>query len=155
MQSLPFQISTQVILYPPKSSRYCSNLYPKAESYEVCNWCLSQNVDSKSQNSSTSSPSCKVNNEDDGKNKRKGDYNNDDFKDSQRNKNLKKQFASRQKFPEKRPPCTTRRRIISNGRLDEKLRTRKAEEVSKGVYITRQVFRNKVQRYKHLDEVSS
>ncbi|KAK8580397.1 hypothetical protein V6N13_143500 [Hibiscus sabdariffa] len=124
-------------------SRYCSNLYPKAESYEVCNWCLNQKTDSKPQVSSTSSPtSCKGNGEaeDDGKNKRKGDYNNG---------------GSGFKSPEKRPPCTTRKRIISNARLEEKLRTRKPNEKAKGGQITRHVFRNKVRRYKLLDEVSS
>ncbi|KAK8692393.1 hypothetical protein V6N13_075853 [Hibiscus sabdariffa] len=136
--------------------RYCSNLYPKAESYEVCNWCLTQKTDSKPLNSSSSSPtSCKA--EDDGNNKRKGDYNNggSGFKGSQGNKNLSLRFVNRRKSPEKRPPCTTRKRVISNARLEEKLRTRKSKEKAKGGQITRHVFRNKVRRYKLLDEVSS
>ncbi|KAJ8551151.1 hypothetical protein K7X08_000521 [Anisodus acutangulus] len=39
--------------------RYCSNLYPKAESYRICNWCLSPKEISgeKTQNSSNSSSS--------------------------------------------------------------------------------------------------
>ncbi|GMI90993.1 hypothetical protein HRI_002768600 [Hibiscus trionum] len=132
--------------------RYCSNLYPKAESYEVCNWCLSQKLDSKSQNSSTSSPSCKENS-----NNRKGGCNNQGagFKGVLRNKNLEQQFVNRPKSPEKRPPCTARKRIISNARLEEKLRARKSKEVSNGGHITKHVFRNKVRRYKLLDEVSS
>ncbi|KAK4746117.1 hypothetical protein SAY87_012429 [Trapa incisa] len=38
--------------------RYCSNLYPKAESYRVCNWCLSQQQEKSAAapNSSVSSP---------------------------------------------------------------------------------------------------
>ncbi|KAE8715398.1 WD and tetratricopeptide repeat protein, putative isoform 1 [Hibiscus syriacus] len=102
-------------------------------------------------------PSCKENCEDDGKNKRKGDYSNDGagFKGAQRNKNLKQKFVNRPKSTEKRPPCTTRKGTISNARLEEELRTRKAEEVSNGGHITRHVFRNKVRRYKLLDDVSS
>ncbi|GMI82799.1 hypothetical protein HRI_001949200 [Hibiscus trionum] len=136
--------------------RYCSNLYPKAESYQVCNWCLNQNMDSKPHNSSASSPSCKDNSEaeEDGKNKRKGDYNNG-CSGTQRNKNLKLRFVNRPKSPEKRPPCTTRKRIISNARLEEKLATRKSKDTSNGGLVTRHVFRNKVRRYKLLDEVSS
>ncbi|KAL4335811.1 hypothetical protein GQ457_07G024000 [Hibiscus cannabinus] len=144
-----FRSQHRSFYFPPKS-RYCSNLYPKAESYEVCNWCLSQKLDSKSQNSSTCSPSCKENSVDDGKKKRKGDCNDGG---GQRNKNLKQQSVNRPESPEKRPPCTARKRIISNARLEEKLRARKSKEG--GGHITRHVFRNKVQRYKLLDEVSS
>ncbi|KAK9023482.1 hypothetical protein V6N11_003700 [Hibiscus sabdariffa] len=134
--------------------RYCSNLYPKAESYEVCNWCLNQKVDSKSQNSSTCSASCKENSEDGGKKERNGNCNGGGagFKGVQRNRNLKQQFVNKPESPEKRPPCTARKRIISNARLEEKLRARKSKE---GGHITRHVFRNKVRRYKLLDEVSS
>ncbi|XP_039038703.1 uncharacterized protein LOC120176328 [Hibiscus syriacus] len=137
--------------------RYCSNLYPKAESYEVCNWCLNQKMNSKSQNSSTSSPSCKHNSEDDDENKGKCDYNNgrSGFKVAHKNKNLKLRFVNGPNSPEKRPPYTTRKRIISNARLEEKLRTRKSKETSSGGHITRHGFRNKVRRYKLLDEVSS
>ncbi|EOY15393.1 hypothetical protein QUC31_000522 [Theobroma cacao] len=141
---------------------YCSNLYPKAESYKVCNWCLNQKEDSKekSQNSCNSSASCKDNSEDDSKNKKKSDHHNQGptgLKGSQRN-NLKLQLIKnpikKPKSPEK-SPTTTRKRIITNARLEEKLRRTKSEEISNSGLITRHVFRNKVRRYKLLDEVSS
>lgn len=136
--------------------RYCSNLYPKADSYEVCNWCLNQKADSKSHNSSNSSPSCKDNSEDDGKNHKKGDQN----RGNHNNPKLqftKKHSTGKPKSPEKQPPSTARKRIISNASLEEKFRTMmtKSGEISKGGHITRHVFRNKVRRYKLLDEVSS
>ncbi|MBA0566052.1 hypothetical protein Golob_010902 [Gossypium lobatum] len=136
--------------------RYCSNLYPKADSYEVCNWCLNQKADSKSQNSSNSSPSCKDNSEDDGKNQKKGDQNHGNH-NNPKLQFTKKYSTGKPKSPEKRPPSTARKRIISNARLEEQFRTtmRKSEEISKGGHITRHVFRNKVRRYKLLDEVSS
>ncbi|KAF2299750.1 hypothetical protein GH714_003054 [Hevea brasiliensis] len=56
---------------------YCSNLYPKAESYQVCNWCLSHETKEKSQNSSNSSSSNKNSSKDDSsknsQNKNKGE----------------------------------------------------------------------------------
>ncbi|XVE95218.1 hypothetical protein REPUB_Repub02eG0077000 [Reevesia pubescens] len=138
--------------------RYCSNLYPKAESYKVCNWCLNQKEDSKekSQNSSNSSASCKDNSADDNKNKRKGDNHGPGLKGNKRNNNLKLQLIKnpimKPKSPEKLSP---RKRIITNARLEEKLRRTMAEEISNSGLIPRHVFRNKVRRYKHLDEVSS
>ncbi|XWS25348.1 hypothetical protein CRYUN_Cryun27aG0061400 [Craigia yunnanensis] len=142
--------------------RYCSNLYPKAESYKVCNWCLNKKEDSKekSQNSSNSSASCKDNNEDDSKKKKKGDNHGAGLKGSQRNtNNLKLQVTKnpikKPKSPEKLSPSTTRKRIITNACLEEKLRRTKSEDISNSGLITRHVFRNKVRRYKLLDEVSS
>ncbi|XVF36617.1 hypothetical protein REPUB_Repub19eG0072500 [Reevesia pubescens] len=146
--------------------RYCSNLYPKAESYKICNWCLNQKEDSKekSQISCNSSASCKDNSEDDSKNKKKGhDYNHGaglGLKGSQRNNNLKLQLMKnpmikKPKSPDK-SPTTPRKRIITNARLEEKLRRTKSEDqISNSGLITRHVFRNKVRRYKLLDEVSS
>ncbi|XP_022772279.1 uncharacterized protein LOC111314924 isoform X2 [Durio zibethinus] len=129
--------------------RYCSSLYPKAESCKVCNWCLNQNEDSneKSQNSSAS---CKDNNEDDNKNKKKGDNNHGaGLKGSQRHTtNVKLQLMKnpikKPKSPEKLSPGTTRKRIITNARLEEKLRRKKSEEISNSGLITRHVFRNKM-----------
>ncbi|XWS23956.1 hypothetical protein CRYUN_Cryun28dG0060200 [Craigia yunnanensis] len=142
--------------------RYCSNLFPKAKSYRICNWCLNQKEDSKekSQNSSNSSASCKDNSEDDSKNKKKGDnHGTAGLKGSQRNNNLNLQLI---KNPIKKPksagkllPSTTRKRIITNARLEEKLRRTKSEEIPNSGLITRHVIRNKVRRYKLLDEVSS
>ncbi|XVF39607.1 hypothetical protein PTKIN_Ptkin01aG0047300 [Pterospermum kingtungense] len=145
--------------------RYCSNIYPKALSYRVCNWCLNQKEDSKerSQNSSNSSASCKYNTEgSDSKNKKKGDNHGDaGLKSSQKNNNLKLQLMKspcsikKSKSADKLSPVTTRKRIITNALLEEKLRRAKSEELSNRGIITRHVFRNKVRRYKLLDEVSS
>ncbi|KAL5777329.1 hypothetical protein ACOSP7_010255 [Xanthoceras sorbifolium] len=142
--------------------RYCSNLYPKSESYQVCNWCLSQKDETKerSQNSSNSSSSNKTNS---------GDH--DHSKDKRKNSNsstdnhggLKGQKSSlqlqlnkpikKERSPERSP--STRKRIITNAALEEKLRRTRSEEITNRVITTKPVFRNKVRRYKLLDEVSS
>ncbi|MBA0702460.1 hypothetical protein Goari_027039 [Gossypium aridum] len=141
--------------------RYCSNLYPKAGVYEVCNWCLNQEEHSKekSQNSLNSSASSKGKNEDDNnKNKKKADnHHGAGFKGNRRNTNSLKQ-QQLMKVPIKKPKLEEkmkRKRIIKNAYLEEKLRRTKLEEISKIGVITRHFFRNKVRRYKLLDEVSS
>ena len=58
----------------------------------------------------------------------------------------------KQRSPERSP--SIRRRLITNGKLEEKLRRTKSEEILNNG-ITKQVFRNKVRRYKLLEEVSS
>ncbi|EEF48594.1 conserved hypothetical protein [Ricinus communis] len=145
--------------------RYCSNLYPKAESYQVCNWCLSHDIKERSQNSSNSSSSNKNSSEDDSKNRqnKKKSGNSEGsgggLKTHQRG-NLQLQVINspikKQRSPE-RSPQTTRRRLISNGRLEEikLIRRTKSEDISNNNGITKHVFRNKVRRYKLLDEVSS
>ncbi|KAA8538153.1 hypothetical protein F0562_027761 [Nyssa sinensis] len=142
--------------------RYCSNLYPKAESYRVCNWCLSQKDDTveKTQNSSNSSSSNKNNSEDGDhvKNKKKnGGSDNHGGPKGQRG-TLQLQLNSpikKQKSPERSPSSTARKRIISGSGMEERVRRTRSEEISNGGIITKQVFRNKVRRYKLLDEVSS
>ncbi|PKI73548.1 hypothetical protein CRG98_006129 [Punica granatum] len=161
--------------------RYCSNLYPKAESYRVCNWCLSQTdhpmitepTDPKlTQNSSTSSLASHRNDaeqEEDVKSiNKKSRTKRPDDRDlvvQINGPDLKKQS----KTPS--PPSVVRKRIITRGALEERLRRTKSEEIlnnnksnknsninnnnnNKGI-ITKQVFRNKVRRYKLLEEVSS
>ncbi|KAK8501055.1 hypothetical protein V6N12_000162 [Hibiscus sabdariffa] len=126
--------------------RYCSNLYPKSESYQVCNWCLNQKEDSKD-----SSASCKSKIEDD---KNKGD----DYRRDTNSSKLQKLIKDPTKKPmseERSSPTTKRKRIVTNACLEEKLRRTKSEEMSKNGIITTHVFRNKVRRYKFLDEVSS
>lgn len=126
MQNLPIQISTQVS--PSSSSymnqfvfskivitrwiRYCSNVYPKAEAYQLCNWCL--NKDEKSQNSSNSSSS-----------------NSGDLKTKRKTHTLKHSLPIKKQLS---PPP---KRLVT--RSD----------------ASKPVFRNKVRRYKLLDEVSS
>ncbi|KAK8477974.1 hypothetical protein V6N11_047397 [Hibiscus sabdariffa] len=127
--------------------RYCSNLYPSAEFYRVCNWCLNQKEDSKEQRSQNSSnSSANKSEEDEIKNdKRKKMVGNDNNHGvgnagmrggSQRNKGLKLQVMKKSSSP-------PRKRIISNARLEEKLRRTKSEEISDSGFITRHVFRNK------------
>ncbi|KAH9690496.1 hypothetical protein KPL70_015817 [Citrus sinensis] len=175
--------------------RYCSNLYPKAESYQVCNWCLSQRDEKdKSQNSSNSSSSNKINGRegDDSKNVKNKKKNHDSSNNnnnnnnnrvllmkSQRSINLKLQQPNnkpieKQRSPERLPPPPTptprtRKRIITNGALEEKnlIKRKKSEEMANNnnnnnsnsnntvTPVRRPFFRNKVRRYKLLDEVSS
>ncbi|XAR48517.1 hypothetical protein NMG60_11031366 [Bertholletia excelsa] len=140
--------------------RYCSNLYPKAESYRVCNWCLSQKDDAaeKTQNSSDSSPS----------NRSSGAGDDDHSIRSRRKKNAGEDLKGRrealrqllqikkQRSPEGSPPSAGRGRIVAGGGgLAERLRRTKSEEIWSGGGIKKHVFRNKVRRYKLLDEVSS
>ncbi|KAL4312306.1 hypothetical protein GQ457_01G027440 [Hibiscus cannabinus] len=116
--------------------RYCSNLYPKSESYKVCNWCLNQKEDSKD-----SSASCKSKIQDD--------------TNSSKLQKLIKDPTKKPMSEERSSPTTKRKRIITNACLEQKLRRTKSEEMSKNGIITTHVFRNKVRRYKFLDEVSS
>ncbi|KAH7567691.1 hypothetical protein JRO89_XS07G0121100 [Xanthoceras sorbifolium] len=114
----------------------------------------------RSQNSSNSSSSNKTNS---------GDH--DHSKDKRKNSNsstdnhggLKGQKSSlqlqlnkpikKERSPERSP--STRKRIITNAALEEKLRRTRSEEITNRVITTKPVFRNKVRRYKLLDEVSS
>ncbi|KAG2698814.1 hypothetical protein I3843_07G165900 [Carya illinoinensis] len=144
--------------------RYCSNLYPKAESYRICNWCLSQKEDAKekSQNSSNSSSSNKNQGEDDSKsNRRNGNGDNlanlkgqRDTSQLKLNVPIKKQ-RSPDGSPSPSPSPSARKRIITNARMEEKLRRTKSEEISNRIGVTRPLLRSKVRRYKLLDEVSS
>ncbi|KAF7829988.1 tyrosine-protein kinase BAZ1B-like [Senna tora] len=141
--------------------RYCSNLYPKAQSYGTCNWCLilKDEIAEKSPNSSNSSSSFK---------------NNDNGKayDDTRNKRIKsptlinalplqvKKHIKKQRSPEAPSPpplvVSTRKRIVTNGALQERLRRTNSESniSNRNNGITKPVFRNKVRRYKLLDELS-
>ncbi|KAG4954827.1 hypothetical protein HKD37_14G040988 [Glycine soja] len=158
--------------------RYCSNLYPKPESLGTCNWCLSQREDTKekSTNSSNSSSSIR-NNDDERRYKRIRNGNNNsaqnigpvkkEVKGSvlhlQIQKPIKKPKSpesSRSPSASNSPPksslvlVSTRKRIVTNGALEERLRRTRSENITRSG-TTKQVFRNKVRRYKLLDEVSS
>ncbi|RDY14374.1 hypothetical protein CR513_00567, partial [Mucuna pruriens] len=160
--------------------RYCSNLYPKAESVGICNWCLSHKEETreKSTNSSNSSSSIK-NNEDESKNKKIRNGNNSNsgqnigvkkgVKGSVVHLQIQKPIMKKPKSPEwlrspsasTSPPksspvlVSTRKRIVTNGALEERLRRTRSDDISNTNASTKQVFRNKVRRYKLLDEVSS
>ncbi|XP_031116017.1 uncharacterized protein LOC116019814 [Ipomoea triloba] len=142
--------------------RYCSNLYPKAESYRLCNWCLSDK-----DNSSNSSSSCRVKTEADRKIK---NVKLPPPPPPQTEKNIspkgkKAPMKLRVKSPppitklkttaspEQSPPSVVARKRVAaagGGGIEERLRRTKSENG-----IVKPVFRNKVRRYKLLEEVSS
>ncbi|KNA20927.1 hypothetical protein SOVF_047920 [Spinacia oleracea] len=171
--------------------RYCSNLYPKAESYRVCNWCLIQKDNDnyhQQEITPTSTTTTTSNNSNSPSQTRptkkfinNNNNNNNVFGPKIGNgaKNLKpiSPIKKPDKIPETRSP-SGRKRIINGGgpaHVEEKLRRTKSEEVSNnnnssgssrssggaagggggGPAVIKHVFRNKVRRYKLLDEVSS
>lgn len=158
-----------------KIFRYCSNLYPKTESFTICNWCLSQKEDSPNSSNSSSSYKNNGSTEDEGKNKRikncipkKGLIRGNSGGVGVLHLQLQKPLMQKPKSPsEAKSPLastspsvlvSTRKRIITNGALEEKLRRTRSENIINSgnrVGATKQVFRNKVRRYKLLDEVSS
>ncbi|XP_076899394.1 uncharacterized protein LOC143553246 [Bidens hawaiensis] len=134
--------------------KYCSNQYPKAELYKACNWCLTLKHDSG--NSSNSSSSFKHNSGDDHtmkdkkighrglRERRKGS----DIRLTSTG-SIKKVHGS---LPEESPVSTGRKE--KNHALLRK--SKSANHISNGGGTkTRPVFRNKVRRYKLLDEVTS
>ncbi|XP_028771816.1 uncharacterized protein LOC114729040 [Neltuma alba] len=149
--------------------RYCSNLYPKVDANGTCNWCLAQkdDVKEKSLNSSNSSSSFRNNGSagDDGKNRRIKNSNVNSHKIGgkkgevhAKNKGIQKRRSPEARSPSSSPSVvvSTRKRIVTNGGLEERLRRTKSEDIpNTSRIVTRQVFRNKVRRYKLLDEVSS
>ncbi|KAI6689252.1 hypothetical protein NL676_026080 [Syzygium grande] len=158
--------------------RYCSNLYPKAKSYQVCNWCLAENQDGtsmkdKSKKTSNSLSSLKNRTCEEESNKKSKKRNNDGRKIGCRDdhgdpkgestKSLRFPRAKKQKKPPESLAPTARKRIISNGDLEEKRRRKKEEGRSKadsnvGIGIRKRALLRSnrvVRRYKLLDEVSS
>lgn len=149
-------------------------MYPKAESYKICNWCLSPKDVSgeKTQNSSNSSSSCRNttsdhNIEDGPKLKKKliiRNGNNDIIgrtspkgKVKGSNCNLKVQVIKKNPIKLQKSPllAAARKRLtIDDVNIEEKIRRTKSEEMSNRG-ITRKVLKNRVRRYKLLDEVSS
>ncbi|XP_019156642.1 PREDICTED: uncharacterized protein LOC109153241 isoform X2 [Ipomoea nil] len=141
---------------------YCSNLYPKAESYGVCNWCLTVEKGEEAQNSSNSSSSCRNSGEEnDGKARKKFGPGNIRMGGScLRLKNAppklqvkNRPVVSKQKSvsPESSPAAVKGvAAAAGRGGIEERLRRTKSDSG-----IVRHVFRNKVRRYKLLDEVSS
>ncbi|PKI45603.1 uncharacterized protein LOC116196315 [Punica granatum] len=133
--------------------RYCSNLYPKADSYRVCNWCLSREQEKVATPISSDSSllsSKKRSGEGDGVKKT-----NDDGKLGGRSaKNLDGTLSVKSRGSTRpSPERAARKRIITRRELEEKLRrTKAAEDMSKQQQLG---YRNKVRRYKLLDEVSS
>lgn len=174
-----FDIVSKLTLVFLKFGRYCSNLYPKPESLGTCNWCLSQREDTKEKSTNSSNSSSSIwNNDDESRMKRiKNGSNN-----SAQNVGLKKgvkgsgilhlqiqkpikkpkspdssRSPSASTSPHKSSPVlvSTRKRIVTNGALEERLRRTRSEDIANSSGATKQVFRNKVRRYKLLEEVSS
>ncbi|GAB4844927.1 hypothetical protein Ancab_038322 [Ancistrocladus abbreviatus] len=144
---------------------YCSNLYPKAESYRVCNWCLIETADKTSNSSNNSSSLYKsgtVSEEDRqhlGKSRKKSSG------DHHGGVPLKGGQIKKQRSLDGSPAAAAgRRRIVAgnnnngSGTVEERvIRRTKSEELTStnATSVTKHVFRNKVRRYKLLEEVSS
>ena len=153
--------------------RYCSNLYPKAEAYRLCNWCLSQKDESgdKTQNSLNSSSSNRTNtSEDDAKTTKKKNGNHGGLKNVKGSVKLHdiKNSIKKQRSPERSPLLAARKRITTTSTTNttttttrdamaENLRRTKSEEITNrgNGMIRKPLLRSKVRRYKLLDEVSS
>lgn len=59
------------------------------------------------------------------------------------------------RLPAPPPPASGRKRVTGGGSSERNVKRNRSEEMAKGGMIIRPVFRNKVRRYKLLDEVSS
>lgn len=70
---------------------------------------------------------------------------------------IKKQLRSPEESPAAAAAAAAvaRKRLVNGGDVEGRLTRTKSEEISNGGTIKKQVFRNKVRRYKLLDEVSS
>ncbi|KAL3634380.1 hypothetical protein CASFOL_021434 [Castilleja foliolosa] len=130
--------------------KYCSNLYPEEETYHICNWCLSQNEDRKrweEKNIEKTSPNYQYNDTKMNKNNKRVIL----LRDNQGG--LKDKKTSRDQIKIKTDESRADQSGPSTGRIGKRIiRRTRSEEISNGG--KKQVFRNKVRRYKLLDEVS-
>ncbi|KAL0368567.1 UNVERIFIED_CONTAM: hypothetical protein Scaly_1075600 [Sesamum calycinum] len=121
--------------------KYCSNLYPEAESYHICNWCLSQKADKKgelqantkatSPNSSSSSLKTPSDHMKMSKRKRVLGENHGGLKDtSDHTKKQKK--SSRTTSERSRPSSAGRKRVTTDHGGSYIGRKTRSEEVSNG-----------------------
>ncbi|KAG7020268.1 hypothetical protein SDJN02_16951, partial [Cucurbita argyrosperma subsp. argyrosperma] len=134
--------------------RYCSNLYPKADCYTICNWCLTQKEESKAKSPNSSNSSSLTTRDDHSsiKNPRNKDQIRT-FLPLQTRPIKKQRSPEASERPQPPPPPPPRRKPIA---VEDNLRRTRSEEISHRSGIQRPViFRNKVRRYKLLDEVSS
>ncbi|XP_022951049.1 uncharacterized protein LOC111454013 [Cucurbita moschata] len=134
--------------------RYCSNLYPKADCYRICNWCLTQKEESKAKSPNSSNSSSLTTRDD--HSSIKTPRNKDQIRTflPLQTRPIKKQRSPEaSERPQPPPPPPPRRKPIA---VEDNLRRTRSEEISHRSGIQRPViFRNKVRRYKLLDEVSS
>ncbi|KAF8377343.1 hypothetical protein HHK36_030720 [Tetracentron sinense] len=139
---LPFELFRCKVCHFRSQHRYCSNLYPKAESCRVCNWCLI--------NSSISSSTNNYKNKDDNKIKKKKKKKSDGHARMkvQKGKPIKKWRSPKRS-------SSARKKMVTDGCMEETLRSARLEEISnsKRGILTVQVFKGKVRRFKLLDEV--
>ncbi|GAA0144066.1 hypothetical protein LIER_04602 [Lithospermum erythrorhizon] len=171
---LTFELFRCKVCKNKSQHRYCSNEYPKADSYEICNWCLSQKNNSvdKAQNSNSSSFSHKMErgqimikvgrgNDHRRQISPKGEKNKgSSLKLKLINNNNKPIKKTKSLSPQGSPPRSpaARKRIVVGGSLtEEKLRRTRSENTlqrSNSTIIRKHVFKNKMRRYKLLAEVS-
>lgn len=135
-----------------ESCRYCSNIYPDADSYGICNWCLSQKDETaggKEHKVWNSSGSIKIKGKDYVKNNKKKSL-------EDNNGEKTRIIIKKQKSLDLSLSSGARKRITKdNGKISRRLRRTRSEEITNGG-IEKHVTRNKVvRRYKHLDEVNS
>ncbi|GMH17385.1 hypothetical protein Nepgr_019226 [Nepenthes gracilis] len=142
--------------------RYCSNLYPKAGSYRVCNWCLIDAADETSNTPNESPLPYKAGSGDDnrpnhGKRKKKTASGGD-----KRQKHVLRGQIKKQRPPEG-SQAVCKKRIAAgnfgnNGCAAEERLLRRTKSVDithgSGTSVTKPAFRCKARRYKLLDEVS-
>ncbi|KAL8232647.1 hypothetical protein R6Q57_002425 [Mikania cordata] len=126
--------------------RYCSNQYPKAESYKSCNWCLTQKHES---GKSTSPSSPGINNS--------GDDHRDHDVRNKRNADDKTSLIKKLHglSPEKESPKRTAGGIVEEKNHVVLRKSKSANHLAIGGGIkAKPLFKNRVRRYKLLDEVS-
>lgn len=132
--------------------RYCSDLYPKAESYRFCNWCLKEDGGKAMKEAveirSLPPSACSVSNSNKSMSTISSSSSNEVGLKLQRcnfplhlNSPIKKQRS---------PERSVQKKNIS----EESLRRTRSEDIS-NVTRSKQVSRGKVRRYKLLEEVSS
>ncbi|WOL03802.1 hypothetical protein Cni_G12522 [Canna indica] len=122
--------------------KYCSDLYPKAESYSACNWCLREKGGAKSlpkesikDSNASVSPSS-------------SSHGNDHTSNGAEVKLHRSVFPSQPNKPIKRPKLLDR----SASDVTDRIRS---DELSPRLGRARQVVRGKVRRYKLLEEFST
>ncbi|KAK1302624.1 hypothetical protein QJS10_CPB12g01437 [Acorus calamus] len=127
--------------------RYCSNLYPKADSYKVCNWCLRDDGGKKAVNKESSSSTTTT---------RKGSQSTSPTSpnsNSINNGTTSPKFQQRGSIPLSLNKPIKKQRSLDRPPVHKKIVAKGCIESSIG--RVRPVFRGRVRRYKLLQEVSS
>ncbi|KAF9622992.1 hypothetical protein IFM89_035707 [Coptis chinensis] len=141
--------------------RYCSNLYPKAETYEVCNWCLNKDGSKLERTQSSLSFTYRRNNsEGEEENKMRIKRNNGNNSSHVTSMKVQKRVTNTPlhvNSPIKKQRVHSDQSIEGKKRVyhaEESLRRTKSEGMIKAGMLKQQVFRGKVRRYRLLEEVS-